>query len=84
MDAQQQTIPLAGTGSGDAGWVCIHPVLHIRGRTYCPKAPKARLSGKFRLNGIVHAGNDIPVVEPAQESNTSLTITGNRGNVGLN
>jgi len=25
------------------------PVLHIRGRTYCPKTPKALLSGKCRL-----------------------------------
>jgi hypothetical protein len=28
------------------------PVLHIRGRTYCPKTPKALLSGKCRLTRL--------------------------------
>jgi hypothetical protein len=29
--------------------VCIHPVLRIRGSTYCPKSQTALLSGKCRL-----------------------------------
>jgi hypothetical protein len=51
MKANQRSPPPRGrlfialaapaTGSGDAGRVCIHSVLRIRGRTYCPKAPKS-------------------------------------------
>jgi DNA-binding winged helix-turn-helix (wHTH) protein len=36
-----------GTGSRDAGWVCIHPVLRIRDRTYCP-----RRQNRFYLGNI--------------------------------
>ena len=38
-----------GSVSRDVGCVCVHPVLCIRGRTYCPKAPTALISGKYRL-----------------------------------
>src|SRR5580704_10840277 len=46
----------AGTGSGDAGWVCIHRLFIMRVRTYCPKAPRALLSGECRLTMARRAG----------------------------
>jgi len=50
-----RTLALAApaTGSGDAGRVCTHPVLRIRNRTYCRKAPKAFLSGKCRIKWML-------------------------------
>jgi hypothetical protein len=45
------------TGSGDAGRVCIERILRVRGRTYCPKAPKTLLSGKCRLKTLLHVTN---------------------------
>src|SRR6516165_745668 len=57
----------------------IQPVLRIRGRTYCPKAPKALLS-RFRLrqwhslSKVLNFGNRYQLNAPSEELGVSVPL----------